>query len=291
MRPALRQSLHWIGATLAIVGIIFVVLRLRDYGGQIDFGRFGVNEWSLIAAFALVYGSANLMLVHAWRSLLEKFGARVTGPWAIRIYGISQLAKYVPGNILHLAGRQALGMAAGVSGWPLAKASLWELGLLTLAGAVFGMLVPPLAVAGVSVPFVAVLFGLTLMVAAAVLGWYFGRPVALAFAWHVFFFAVSGALFVGLIKLVSPQSMADVSLWLSLGGAYVLAWLAGFVTPGAPAGVGIRELVLLFLLQGRIDVVDLLLIIVLGRAVTVSGDLAFFIFASMLKGGRTLHIN
>ena len=31
-------------------------------------------------------------------------------------------------------------------------------------------------------------------------------------------------------------------------GAYVIAWLAGLVTPGAPAGVGVRELVMYALL-------------------------------------------
>jgi hypothetical protein len=31
-------------------------------------------------------------------------------------------------------------------------------------------------------------------------------------------------------------------------GSYVIAWLAGFVTPGAPAGIGVREAVLVILL-------------------------------------------
>jgi len=86
--------------------------------------------------------------------------------------------------------------------------------------------------------------------------------------------------------LVSPLSLSNASLWLSFGGAYVLAWLAGFVTPGAPAGLGIRELVLLFLLQGLVGGPDLLLVILLGRVITVSGDLVFFILASLMKGGK-----
>ncbi len=284
MQPAIKRGLHRVGAMLAIAGIIYVALRLRDYGGQIDFNRFGFGTWVLVGGFALIYGCADLMLAQAWRSLLEKFGARVTAHWAIKTYGISQLAKYVPGNILHIAGRQALGMAAGVPGWPLAKSSIWELALLTLAGAVIGMLALPLAAAGLSVPLAAIAFGLAVIGIVALLGRHFGRTAAQAFAWYVFFFAVSAALFVGLIKLVSTQPAPDVSLWLSVGGAYVLAWLAGFVTPGAPAGVGVRELVLMFLLQGLVNEADLLLVIVLGRAITVSGDLAFFLFASLLHG-------
>jgi len=45
--------------------------------------------------------------------------------------------------------------------------------------------------------------------------------------------------------------------------------------PGAPAGVGVRELVLLFLLKNVVAEAELLLAVVLGRLVTVMGDLLF----------------
>ena len=80
------------------------------------------------------------MLAYAWWNLLEQFGASVSKRWAAKIYGLSQLAKYVPGNIFHLAGRQAMGMSAGVGGRILAKSALWELGIILIAGAVFGFL-------------------------------------------------------------------------------------------------------------------------------------------------------
>ena len=66
-------------------------------------------------------------------------------------------------------------------------------------------------------------------------------------------------------------------------GAYVLAWLAGLVTPGAPAGVGVRELVLLALLKGSVGQTELLLAVLLGRLVTVGGDVAFLGMALMMN--------
>lgn len=48
------------------------------------------------------------------------------------------------------------------------------------------------------------------------------------------------------------------------------------VTPGAPAGVGVRELVLLLLLKGLAADTDLIMAVLLGRLVTVIGDLLFF---------------
>lgn len=283
MQPALKKGLHWGGSALAIAGVVFIVLRLRDYGGQINFDRFGLQEWAIFGSFTLVYGISNLILAQAWCNLLSKFGAPVTYRWAVKTYGVSQLAKYVPGNIFHLAGRQAIGMAAGLPGWPLAKSSVWELGLLTLAGAVFGVLALPLVVSNVPVQNAVIIFVLTAIAATIFLDRYSGRLAARAFIWYVCFFSASAAIFVGLIKLVSSLSLSDASMWLAFGGAYVLAWLAGFITPGAPAGVGVRELVLLFLLKGEVAEADLVFIILLGRMVTVLGDFLFFLSSSIIS--------
>lgn len=283
MRPILKRGLHWGGSALAIVGTIFVVLRLRDYSAEIDFSRFGMVKWSAVVGLALIYGLANLMLALAWWNLLGKFGASTSRRLAVKVYGFSQLAKYVPGNIFHLAGRQAMGMAAGVPGWSLVKSAIWELGLISSAGGLFGLLTLPLLLPSLPATASTWLFVAVIGVAAALLWRFFGPLVARAFGWQVGFLAISGILFVGLLEFVSRVPLTGAGAWLALVGAYVLAWLGGLVTPGAPAGVGVRELVLLFLLGGIVSETDLLLAVVLGRLVTVTGDLLFFAAASLVR--------
>lgn len=284
MRPILKRTLHWGGSAVAIAGIAFVALRLHDYGAEIDFVRFDLIVWSWVAALALIYGLSNLMLALAWRNLLGQFGACTSRRWAVRVYGISQIAKYVPGNIFHLAGRQAMGMAAGVGGWPLAKSSVWELGLISATGGLFGLLTLPLLVPGLPVTTSAGLFVVMMCIAAVLLWRFTGLAAARAFGWYVGFLVISALLFVGLVELLADNHVAGIGFWLSLGGAYVLAWLIGLVTPGAPAGVGVRELVLLFLLKGMVVEADLLLAVVLGRVVTVAGDLGFFGVSILMNG-------
>lgn len=292
MSLLLKRALHWAGSALALLGIAFVALRLRDYGAELDFSRFDTGRWSVVAGFALIYGLANLMLSLAWWNLLEQFGASVSRRWAIKTYGISQLAKYVPGNIFHLAGRQAMGMAAGVSGWALAKSSVWELGLISFSGAVFGLLALPLLMPDLPEMISVGMFA-TVIVMAATLFWrYAGLPVAHAFGWHVSFLAISGLLFTGLIALQGGMLGISGFKWLLLCGAYVLAWLIGLVTPGAPAGVGVRELVLLFLLKGEISEAELVLVVLLGRMVTVGGDVLIYIISLLMNsnnGKRKIH--
>ncbi len=283
MSPLLIRCLHWVGSALAIASIVFVAFRLHDYSVEFDFNGFKIADWVVLCCCSLVYGIANLMLAFAWGDLLGIFGVSRTRQWLVNVYGTSQLAKYVPGNIFHLAGRQAMGMAAGLPAGPLAKSSVWELSLISVTGGLFSLLLLPLLVPVAVLPGIGA-FMLVVGIVAAGLWRYIGRLVARAFFWYVCFLTVSGVLFVGvLVLLVSERSIWETALWVPLGGAYVIAWLAGLVTPGAPAGLGVREVVLLFLMKGHIAEADLLLAVMLGRVVTVVGDLVFFSSALFAK--------
>jgi uncharacterized membrane protein YbhN (UPF0104 family) len=109
----------------------------------------------------------------------------------------------------------------------------------------------------------------------------FGPDLARAAALQLVFLGVSGIIFATLFKLLGGD-------WnvVAVCGAYVIAWLIGLVTPGAPAGVGIRETVLFFLLRHALGQADLLEIILIGRLVTAAGDLIFFLVASVCFSGR-----
>jgi glycosyltransferase 2 family protein len=278
----LRRTLNWTGNALALLGIVFVAFRLHNYGNTIDLTRFNVILCAAIAGFAMIYGISNLMLAAAWWNLLEKFGTNVPHYWAIKTYGISQLAKYVPGNIFHLAGRQAMGMSAGISGGMLAKSSVWELGLLAVTGALYGLLTLPLLFPAIPVFVSLAGFFSVSLIAYIGLRHTFGIHLSQTFTWYLCFLAISGTLFVGLLNLfVSNQTIDSLPL-VSVCGAYIIAWLAGLVTPGAPAGIGVRELVLLFLLKGLVGEADLLLAVVVGRVITTCGDFLFFVAACLI---------
>lgn len=54
--------------------------------------------------------------------------------------------------------------------------------------------------------------------------------------------------------------------------SFALAWVLGFLAPGAPAGLGVREGALAFLLAGSVDDQRVLTLILAMRIVTVMGD-------------------
>jgi len=277
-----KLVLSWVGSLLALIGVVFVVKRLIGYGAKLDLSRLQSADWLVLLVLSSVYAIMNVTLVLAWQQIL-KFLRTPLGFWqAVHIYGMSQLAKYAPGNILHLAGRQALGMAAGVPGWALAKSSVWELGQLTVAGALFGFLALPVWWQGFPILASLVSFAVVLIVVGVAARRWLGPSIAFALGGHVLFLMVSGSIFVGVLSLISPASLT-AGMIMGLVGAFVIAWLVGMLTPGAPAGVGVRELVLLFLLKGVVAETDLLLAVAIGRVVTVAGDFISFLCATCLR--------
>jgi hypothetical protein len=279
----LGKWLHAIGSALGMAGMVFVGFRMHSYWGGLD--KSHLNVATLIASMplAFTYAVNNIFLALSWKNLLAHLRAPLNWQSSTKIYGVSQLAKYLPGNIFHLAGRQALGMSAGISPSALAKSTVWELGLIAFAGALFSALVLPVFWQGLPPTAALLLWAAIVAIAAIGLNKVWGRHIKAAFLLQVLFLAVSGLIFVFLLECLSGQS-ARPALWVLAGGAYVVAWLSGLVTPGAPAGVGVREMVLILLLDQAIPETELLPAVLVSRMVTVAGDLIFFLVSCRTRG-------
>lgn len=291
--PDVKRCLHWGGSAIAVIGVVFVAIRLRQYWHSQNLSAITPGDWIYACGLALFYGLAGIMLALAWRQLLAHFGVDVTRAWSIKTYGVSQLAKYVPGNVFHIAGRQALGMSAGISAAALVKSSLWELVLIVLAGILYGCQALPLYAPGIATWISSGFFLLTVLTMIYTLRRFIGVHASACLVWQLLFLAASGATFVLLMRILSPGEGGEPQSWLLIGSAYIVAWLAGLLTPGAPAGVGVRELILLFLLKNHVSEIDLVLIILVGRIVTVAGDVLFFCLAMLIpdKKRETHHVN
>lgn len=279
----LKRLLHTASTLLALAGAGFVVLKIAEHSAQIDLSHLGSASWAGLVLLVVGYGSCNALLARAWWQLLKHLELPVPWPQALKIYGLSQINKYIPGNVFHLAGRQALGMSAGMPARPLAQSALWELAMLAALGLLYGALATPLGWSRMPVLASVVVWASLLACGYAALHRLGTRPLALALVWQAAFLMMSGTVFTLVLLMSGHTSAVAYSALPAVCGAYVLAWLAGLVSPGAPAGVGVREVVLLLVLGGLFAPVDLLVAVVLGRAVTASGDLLFYLYALSIK--------
>jgi len=250
-----RKWMYVAGALLSCVCLFYFGQRAI----QLDDKLVDLSNAKLARPlFAVVpFIMAGLASAWAWQVMLLRCGASVRFSLAAGIFFTAQFAKYIPGNIAQHIGRVALAKQYNVPIVPVFASMALE--------ALFGIAVMFL----LSMPTIAThsdvliwLSGLILMIFAACL-LNSSRPVlkhkalnvlkerlggqglkiqkwAIPIALSLLSTLLSGA---GLL-LLDPAFTATPSVCLQVVSIFCVAWLAGFVTPGAPAGLGIREVIL-----------------------------------------------
>ncbi|WNL45533.1 hypothetical protein RKE25_19290 [Dyella sp. BiH032] len=284
-----KRAAHIAGGLLAAGGGAFMLMRLHEQAGALDLSRISTSQWWGLATLLIVNVAMLALLAIGWRQALLGWGAEVSPRWALATYGRTQLARYVPGNIFHFAGRQLIGMSCGIPAGALIKASATELALLVTSGCLLGGLAAPLY-ATWAPSLVTMAAFLTIPIVASVLWRMSGKVVMQAFLAYLAYMALSALVFLGILFLHAPPGSIHGE-WIALGGAYVVGWLVGVVTPGAPAGLGVREMVLLVLLRGQVDGDLLLFSVLMTRVLAVLADVFCFVLAAVMRpnaerGGR-----
>ena len=269
----MRYAKRFLACVVLIAAAAFLGAAL--YRSWAAFTALFVEPGTLIAVGVLagLYGIAFQLLFVSWLATLRaRLPVRVPMRTAANIYNVANIAKYLPGNIFHLAGRQILGARIGWTHAALAQATLLEISAIGAAIAALLLAVAAVAPeaalsimpwdhsspAAGELRIAAVLClsiaGLIFLVLARMRAYerLFGvttKTVSLAVALCASFFLVN----IVIVAIFAEQlaSAANRPSALVVGMAYIASWLAGFLVPGAPGGLGVRESVLVFLLTAN----------------------------------------
>lgn len=292
MKQTTKRLLHLAGALVSLILVVYLISRFFELraavASQLQNG-FPLVTLALASAVCLL---AYVPISIAWALLVSERGHGFRNiPVSLEIVLLSQAARYLPGNVGHLVGRVMLTRryldVTATRGSALVTIEL----LLSLACAALlsSAAIPQLAplaprwLAPILVQPTTVVIGICAMVIALILlgmvsrRWLkFSLPAAPTLLFSAFFYAA--ALLVGgyaLWLLLNSQHVSQVGLSLALL-AYTTSWLAGFVTPGAPSGLGVREFILVQLLAPAVGEPQALLAAALLRLCSVSADVAAF---------------
>jgi hypothetical protein len=96
---------------------------------------------------------------------------------------------------------------------------------------------------------------------------------------------MAGYILLGAILLIVVQvsfRTGGKDFWV-LTGAYAIAWLTGYITPGAPAGLGVRDSILVAALGVLYGPGPALGMTIIMRVVTTIGDALGFLIGLALK--------
>lgn len=282
---------------MVALGVYSVTSQWSDFRSGID--RLGVV--AAIEALACVLLGLALNL-EVWRGLLTAAGSKLPARAAARIFFIGQLGKYVPGSVWPVLAQMELGRTYKVPRQRSATTAMLAMmigltsGLLaTLVGLPFMagnsagqywwvfLFIPPLLAClhpKVLNPIIA--RGLRLMRKPEPETPLTGRVICVAIATNLAVWFCNGLqIWVMLVRL----GHHGPSTLLAAIGAFALAWCAGFLIILAPAGAGIRELILVAELGPLVGVPAATAIALVSRGVTILADLAGAGLAALLGRG------
>lgn len=281
-----------------VVTALFVWYVVRSLRGH-DLTVYATPRAALgIVLAALLWSTGAPLLALAWRGLLDGLGVRRSWRELFAIVGITQFAKYVPGNIAQYVGRVGMSLARGIRARPLSVTLILETLLVIAAAVVMGVGTGLLSDVGLDAvrDHGAQLALIALLIVLAIVGLFVFRRMAPALLRRLapkYTPALEGALlppqanigraFVlycgmyvamgfGLILLTHfllPRAPHDY--WLLIA-VFALAWVVGFVTPGAPGGLGVREALMVLMLAPVYTAASASVLVIALRIATTLGD-------------------
>lgn len=299
----LRRLLHGIGLAITVAAFVYIGYEVWFRSSQLT--EFTEPSFLLrLGVAAIAAGLSTILLVAGWQLALRATSEKqLSARDAFSIFGRSNILKYLPTNVLHFAGRYALLLDRGFANRAIIASTAAEHALLIAAALLL-----------------AIVFGApTLIESLAGLAGDRSRLVVLATGAVVMLVAAAGAVFVvggrerstvASAGLLAPAVIVYLLYFLSLGGiAAMIAWAAhgalgladylsltgivsaafivGLVTPGAPAGFGVREAVIVLGLNGA-EFAGSAMVIALGlRIATLGGDMLLGLAGLLLTPTRT----
>lgn len=219
-------------------------------------------------------------------------------------YATTQFAKYLPGNVGHYIGRHMLLRKLGMSHWALLMASLGEAGFLVLASLVWAASAMNVLLSWLPISLAAwqvlAVESVCLALAFVCLQWLRSRIARMREwiplhkpGWLLPVLPLELLLFAAMaLALMAPAHVLlsnTEDIWL-LPAAAAASWVAGFLVVGAPAGLGVREMIFLTLLQGHMPEPDILLLAAAFRLITFGGDLMVLLIGLLLRGGLNVSV-
>lgn len=281
-----------------VVTALFILYVIRALHGR-DLSVYATpRAIEGIGVAALCWTMVVPLIALAWRGMLKGLGIQKSWRELTAILGITQFAKYVPGNIAQYLGRAGMSLTRGISARAFASTMMFELPLMAGAALCVGVGVGAMSAAGLlllhrkgeQLVLITAVFLLTI-VALIVLGKFMPRLIlrlaprrayllagdllpsrasmAVAFALYCLMYVCAGAGLVVLAHLLLPEAVHDNLL---LVASFSLAWVVGFVTPGAPGGLGVREGLLLLMLAPVYSPASASVLVIALRIATTVGD-------------------
>ncbi len=316
----IKKVINIVGRIITVLSLLFVIRAIYRLG--FDFSVIE-NVPAFIAlglVSAVVFAAGVYIQGYAWKTWLSFFagkngadtGQSVDTREALCVYARANIGKYLPGNVMHYVERNLFAAKSGASQSAVALSSVFEIGsqvavallvaILSAGDTIFVVLDEMFGEGWKKIVLTAIGVGVILLIVALIVAFkIFGEKLKKLFSGYSisgFVFTLIKAMVLYLIVMLIGGCIMAV-LYMHMGGAlsphgffvivsgYVIAWVLGFVVPGAPGGIGVREFVLTMTVGHVVGQELVLTLMVVHRLINIIGDfIACLVQWVLSKGTR-----
>lgn len=287
-----------------MVGLVLIGASLAVYRERHAFAD-ALDRVGLVALAASVgLGIVGVGLTYpVWREVLSGLDVAIPFGAGARVFFVSQLGKYLPGSVWPVLIQMEAGRARGASRRTMLAGNLITLALSCLIGLTLAALLLPISDSAALARYwwllIAVPFLVGLLHPRAI-PWALDRAFALvgrpalgeriqlgssarASAWSVASFVALGLHVAVLVMAIDRARLPTVLLCV---GGMALAVSAGVLFVPAPAGAGVRDVILALVAGGVLRPGAALAVVVASRAILVIVDLLLAAVAVVSLGRR-----
>ena len=295
-KASIKSVITWITTAISVGLVGFVFVKSLD---TVDTNYSSLFSPDFIAsffvAFVIILGGSMVLPTNYARliHLVSNTKNHKTFIKVVSVYCKTQIFKYLPGNVFHFVGRQLFLKELYFRQSDIANTTLGEiLGLsssATLICIILGrneleQLISNNNLISDTKLFLGILAGLIISVSTWLVYFLKKRNITISpirivltgVFYTVYFLATSVALWIVLRAFEIDASFGNTTI------IFVLAWLIGFVTPGASAGIGLREATI-FTLGNYLLGENLSLAAMILRLLTVMADVGQWIIGYYLE--------
>jgi glycosyltransferase 2 family protein len=256
-RRKLFKLAQWIFAAAVL---FFAARSLAGQWNKVEARLLHVQfGWQWIGAATVVVLLSFALLIEGWRRVMGAWDSHLPFGQAARIWFLSSLGKYVPGNIWSLTAMGVMARGRGISALAAAGSSIIMQAVSLVTGAAIVMITGAQLLGQPVLVGISVLILIGILVSAprflppltvwigSIIGKEVAPPsvpatsiwtaaIASALSWLLYGFAFQ--LFVHGLLGAAP---GEISRYIAV---YTAAYILGFISPIAPAGLGVREFTL-----------------------------------------------
>lgn len=292
------KSMSWrraIGWALALAILVFLVRTLWSSWDQVMQSGFAFHfNFPLLLVSLVLLVPGRSFAVEAWRRILRVLGNSISFRFAIYAWFVSNLARFIPGNVFQLAAMMMLTDRAGVSKLNIVLSQAVYAAVALSVAALYGLTLLPIP--SEVLPLVAVAFAALIVLFAlpavfqlmlSVSTWLLRLVrrnseivtprVSITF-WQglvaplcsLSMWAINGFAFWLFVRSITEISVEAIPAFIGINAA---AYFVGYVSFITPSGLGFREASLAFLLGAFFPAPVAVAIAFLARLWSIGGEL------------------